>query len=168
MRKDKKEAQSSYLRVFSLLVDIIWVFAVVGLVVYLIMCFVMIARSGGDKNFMVQTGISLSGFLNSIIFVLIIFYLRKILRSIKAKSPFEVANVQYIKNIAYAVFVLIPINIIGKILIQGFESTFSSAGFIDLVLDGFFKLLIIGLGILVIGKVFESGLELQKEKNLTI
>jgi len=37
-----------------------------------------------------------------------------------------------------------------------------------LIWDGLFKLLLIGLGILVIAKVFESGLELQKEKNLTI
>ncbi len=168
MKGNKKEDQPSYVRAFSLMVDIIWILAVVGLVLALVMGFVIITKSGGVKSIMIQTGISLTGFFNSIIFVLIIFYLRKILRSIKAKSPFEVANVQRIKNIAYAVFVLIPIDILGKILMRGFDSTFSSAGFIDLIWDGFIKLLIIGLGILVIAKVFESGLELQKEKNLTI
>jgi len=168
MKGNKKEIQSSFVRAFSLMVDIIWIFAVVGLVLALVMGFIIIAKSGGFKSVVIQTGISLAGFFNSIIFVLIIFYLRKILRSIKAKSPFEVANVQRIKNIAYAVFVLIPIDILGKILIKGFDSAFSSANFVDLVWNGFFKLFLIGLGILVIGKVFESGLELQKERNLTI
>jgi len=168
MKGNKKENQSSYVRAFSLMVDIIWIFAVSGLVLALVMGFVIIAKSAGDKSALIQTGISLSGFLNSIVFVLIIFNLRKILRSIKAKSSFERTNIQRIKKVAYAVFVLIPIDILAKILIQGFDSIFSSAGLIDLVWDGFLKLLVIGLGILVIAKVFESGLELQKEKNLTI
>jgi len=168
MKGNKKENQSSYVRVFSLMVDTIWIFVVVGLVLSLIMGLVIIAKSGGDKSIMSRIGISLSGFLNSVVFVLIIFNLRKILRSIKARSPFEAANVQRIKKIAYACFVLIPIDILGKILIQGFDTGFSSGYFIDLIWDGLFKLLLIGLGILVIAKVFESGLELQKEKNLTI
>ena len=168
MKRNKKKEKSSRVQAFSLMVDIIWIFAVVGLVLTLVLGFLIIARSWGDKSIMIQTGISFSGFFNSIIFVLIIFYLRKILRSIKAKSPFETANVQRIKKIAYAVFVLIPIDILGKILIQGFDAIFSSGYFIGLIWDGLFKLLLIGLGILVIAKVFKSGLELQQEKNLTI
>ncbi len=168
MKENKKKEPSSYVGAFSLMVDIIWIIVVVGLVLTLVIGFVMIAQSGEDKSIMSRIGISLSGFLNSAVFVLIIFYLRKILRSIKAKSPFETANVQRIKKIAYAVFVLIPIDILGKILIQGFDAIFSSGYFIGLIWDGLFKLLLIGLGILVIAKVFKSGLELQQEKNLTI
>lgn len=167
MKKNKKEDQSSYVRAFSLLVDIIWIIAVVGLVLTAVLGIYMLILPSGDRVIK-EAAIFIPSSLNSIIFVMIIFYLRKIIRSIKAKSPFEKANVQRIKRIAYAVFILIPIDILGKILIQGFDNIFSSTLFIDLVWGGFFKLLFIGLGILVIAKVFESGLELQKEKSLTI
>jgi len=165
--KKNKENQPSYIRAFSLLVNIFWIIAVVGLVLTVVLGGVLLIQSSGD-SIQMKTVISLSSFLNSLIFVMIIFYIRKIIRSIKAKSPFEAANVQRIKKIAWAVFVLIPVDILGKILIQGFDKIFSSTHFIDLVWGGFFKLLFIGLGILVIAKVFESGIELQKEKSLTI
>lgn len=169
MKNIEKKSQPSYVRAFSLLVDILWVFSIVVLFLTIsigVLSFISGSAGGGDNA--EKWGIFVSSVLNSVIFVMIIFYLRRIIGSIKEKSPFKNTNVQSIKRIAYLVFLLIPIEIISQWLMSGFEKMFSTSGFVNLVWGNFFKLIFVGLGILVIGKVFESGLSLQKEKELTI
>lgn len=88
--------------------------------------------------------------------------------TVKESNPFEQMNPSRIRRIAYAVFVLVPVDIFSRILIKGFQEIFFTVYFVDMLRASLFKLIFLGFGLLVIAKVFELGKELERDQKLTI
>lgn len=104
------------------------------------------------------------------IVLLIVRQLRLFLRSVKAGRPFERANPARIRRIGYLVAVLGPLvglgNFIsGSKLIQRISlSDFSTSVETNIHLEMVFM----GLLIVLIGQIFEAGVSLQEDQDLTV
>ncbi len=161
--------QTSSVRAFVLLVDLAWIFVVVGVVLAFVLAVVNVVSPSrpADERFAFTFGMTLSMLLISAIYVWMVFHLRQLMRSVKDNRPFDPANPQRIQKIGYAVFLLIPAEILDKFLMMG-DKAVSAEFFMDLVWGGFFKWLFLGFGVLVIAKVFERGVSIQRDQSLTI
>ena len=169
MTIEKSENQSSAVRVFILLINISLIVAAV--VFCLLAIFTPLGLAGvfrDNKAPIVAASIYFCGLLTSAAYLWIIYFLRKLMLTVKANNPFDLANPGRIRKISYAVFALVPVDIAGNILIKGFQTTFNTVNFADLLWGSLFKLIFLGFGLLVIAKVFDLGVELQRDKRMTI
>jgi hypothetical protein len=169
MTTEKPENQSSAVRAFILLVNISLIFAVSGFFLSAIFTPLGLAGVIKDNNAPIVTaGIYFCGFLTSAVYLWIIHFLRQLMLSVRANNPFDLKNPGRIRKIAYAVFALVPVDISGNMLMKGLQTTLNTANFVDLLWGSLFKLTFLGFGLLVIAKVFDLGVELQREQKMTI
>ncbi len=169
MTIERSENQSSAVRVFILLVNIALILTAVGFCGFAIMAPLGLAGAFRDtKAPTVAAGIYFCSLLTSAAYFWIIFFLRKLMLTVKANNPFDLKNPGRIRKIAYALFALVPVDISGDVLIKGFQPTIQVEDLGYLLLGGLFKLIFLGFGLLVIAKVFDLGVELQHEKRMTI
>jgi hypothetical protein len=169
MNNEKSENQSSVVRAFILLINISLIVAAVGFCLTAILTPVGLAGAFRLKDTPVVTaGIYFSAFLTSAVYLWIVISLRKLMQTVKANDPFDHDNPGRIRKIAYAVFALVPVDIVGNLLVKGFELTFGTVVFVELLWSSVFKFIFLGFGLLVIAKVFDLGVELQRDKRMTI
>ena len=169
MTTEKSENQSSAVRAFILLINISLIFAASGFCLSAIFTPLGLAGIFKDNNTPIVTaGIYFCGFLTSAAYLWIILFLRQLMLTVKSNNPFDLKNPGRIRKIAYAVFALVPVDISGNMLMKGLQTTLNTANFVDLLWGSLFKLTFLGFGILVIAKVFDLGVELQREQKMTI
>ena len=132
----------------------------------------------GTATLVVPEGYAGSGFLwtaNTLFLVLIplAWLLRKILREVKAGRPFTLENVRRIKYIGYFVLVSVPVNWLVQYLFARNYSSFvripgaevsGGPDFTDFSLNSIFT----GLLILVLAQIFDLGVRLQDDSDLTV
>lgn len=104
----------------------------------------------------------------SLIFLWIVYFLWKIMLTVKENNPFDQMSPDRIRKMAYAVFFLLPVEILSKILIKGIQKIFSTLNFVDMLRGSLFELVFLGFVLLVIAKVFELGVEPLRDQKLTI
>lgn len=167
--KNSSSGQTSSVRAFVLLVDLAWIFVVVGVVLAFVLGVISLISPSrpADERIFQTLGIYLSMLVSTCIYVWIVFHLRQLMKSVKDSRPFDPANPRRIQQIGYAVFLLIPAEILDKFLMMG-DKAISANFFMDLVWGSFFKWLFLGFGVLVIAKVFERGVSIQRDQSLTI
>jgi hypothetical protein len=109
-------------------------------------------------------------FLKRLIFLWILIQLQGIVLAIARKDPFNARNPARIKKIAWGAFAYA----IGEILYDVYWSHWlqgQSVGPGDLIyfLRGDVgRMILIGVGILIIAKAFKMGIKLQEDQNLTV
>jgi hypothetical protein len=111
---------------------------------------------------------SITMIVSSLIFLWIVWHLRKLIQSIRAGSPFLHQNPGRIRKIGYATLLWAPVNRIAAFLF--FKSaTYQIAFPIKSTLGlPFLEMVFLGLMILVIAEVFDRGAKLQHEQDLTV
>lgn len=122
-------------------------------------------------NLMTGLAIWINSLLGSAIFVWIVYHLRLILRSVKKGTPFAKENPKRIRKVAWAVLAWGPIRLLsfflkGRFLFLGMGKAMSAMA--PMFMITFWELIFVGLGILVIAQIFERGIVLQQEHDLTV
>lgn len=112
----------------------------------------------------------LSVFIDTLLYILIIFLLRKIFFSIKAGVFFSKKNGIYIKRIAFGIVAIVLIPAIMNYFINlHISKTIFVEGILFKARFGFdFRTLFLALLIFVIAKAFIRGAELKEDHDLTI
>lgn len=107
----------------------------------------------------------------TLILVGILFFwwtnIRQFMSNVRRNVIFSAANVKYIKTAAYGMFVVWFISLLLHIYHSWYFDLLNpiTIDFIDLFFDNYF---VAGMAILALAYVFETGVKLQEEKNLTI
>jgi hypothetical protein len=104
------------------------------------------------------------------IFLWIVWHLRKLMQTIKDGKPFLPENPGRIRKIAYAILLWAPIEtLFYGVMFRGFAVNvgpmFPTGG---MPVRIFLELVFFGLAVLVIAEVFERGVNLQQEQDLTV
>jgi|GEM_PF-3148159 len=122
----------------------------------------------GVKSWAASIFFYLTSIMVSVIFLWIVWHLRKLIRTIKEGNPFLPENPGRIRKIAYAILVWAPVEMMtyGS-MYRAFtiQSPFLGGG---IQLRPILEMIFLGLAILVIGEVFERGVKLQQEQDLTV
>lgn len=169
MINKKSGDQSSVIRAFSLLVNLFWIVAIIGACVAAILMPFRLVSVFKDKVPNIFASAYFFSLFSSAVYLWIIYFLRKLMLTVKENNPFDPMNPGRIRRIAYGVFALVPLDIFNKIWMKGFyPPTFAAMDFVNILWGSLFKLTFLGFGILVIAKVFELGVVLQDEQKLTI
>ncbi len=169
MTNKKSGNQSSEIRAFSLLVNLFWIVAIIGACLVAILIPFRLISFFRDKVPIIFAGAYFFSLFSSAVYLWIIYFLRKLMLTVKENNPFDPMNPGRIRRIAYGVFTLVPVDIFNKIWMKGFyPPTFATTDFVDILWGSLFKLTFLGFGILVIAKVFELGVVLKDEQKLTI
>ena len=100
----------------------------------------------------------------------IVFQLRQFLRSVRKGTPFNRENPRILRRIGYAVAVAGPVvgilnYIYGKVLVHFVD--FPGAT-VDVPMNVYPFVMFLGLVIVVIAQVFDYGVKLQTEQDLTV
>ena len=172
----KKEAffQVSSVRALGAFVSMLWVVGIAGFIVYagLIVVSALKSQPGMALGKRIVSGPALglgaAGLLTLAVFLWIIFHLKKLLRTVERGTPFAKDNPRWIRRVAYGVFAWMPLQIISKILLMGLAEAVMPGNFIDLLLRDFLMPIFLGTAVLVIARVFETGVRLQQDQSLTI
>ena len=104
----------------------------------------------------------------SAIFLWIVWHLRKLIQAIKAGNPFSPENPGRIRKIGYAILLWAPVDkLIFFLLFKlfGLHYLFLGSG---ISTRPFLEMIFFGLVVLVIAEVFQRGVKLQQEQELTI
>ena len=161
--------QLSAVRAFLLFINMLLIVAIIGACLSAILAPVGLAGVfREDKASLITVSIFFCSLLTSAAYLWIIYFLRKLMLTVQANNPFDLMNPGRIRKIAYAVFAIVPIDLYTKLFIKGFQKTFDTVNFVDLLWGSLFKMIFLGFGLLVIAKVFELGVELQRDQKMTI
>jgi hypothetical protein len=186
---DPIQHKSSLLvKILSVFVDVVWVLGIIGACCQLLLTPIGLFRfmhhhfSGLPfyvMNRLFHFGIgSLVGtillFLVSMviwaIFLWIVWHLRKLMHSMKEGKTFIPDNPARIRKIGYAVLLWAPIEVIfyGSILRSVAWKIKPLLSLSGMPLRIFLEMVFFGLAILVIAEVFDRGVKLQQEQDLTV
>jgi len=170
MAKKETFFRISSVRAFSTFISILWI---IGLTTFF-MDAVLIPFSLLKSPMMKGKGIIYSGsiylasLLTVVVFLWIIYCLRKLVQTVKQNHPFDQANPGRIRRIAYGVFVWMPLRIFSEIMMKGLSDVLKTENFFDFLLRNVLMLVFLGTAILVIAKVFEAGVRLEQDQTLTV
>lgn len=168
----KKEAllQASSVRALSAFVSILWIVGIAAFFMNAVLVLISVLRSplSEGKGLLYAAGIGLASLLTVGVFLWIIHHLRKLVRTVEQGHPFDNENPGSIRRIAYGVFLWVPLRIFSKIMLEGISEVTQGGAFIDLLVRDFMIPVFLGTVILVIAKVFETGVRLRQDQSLTI
>jgi hypothetical protein len=106
--------------------------------------------------------------LIALVYFLILYNLYGLLVMIARGNPFDPSNPKRIRRVAYGAFALTALNL-GASVILAFSSPKQGwTSFYAEILGQGFRTILFGVGILVIGKVFEAGARLKQDQDLTV
>ena len=179
---------SMLVRILSTIVNIIWVLGIIGACAQLLLTPVGLLRifefpiKAMPFNFMrdffhfgvddlVGTMLlSCISMLIWLIFLWIVWHLRKLMLAIREGEPFHPDNPGRIRKIAYAVLLWAPIEILFYgMMFRGLAITIRPISSVSgMPVRVFLELIFFGLAILVIAEVFQRGVKLQQEQDLTV
>jgi uncharacterized membrane protein len=170
MAKKETFLQASSVRALAAFVSILWIVGIAGLIMYAGLGLISFVKSlsGKEEGLFTTGGLYLAGLLTACIFLWIIYNLKKLLKTVDQGNPFEKDNPGRIRRIAYGVYVLIPLQIFSKLIMIGFSEAAKTGNFVDLLLRDLMMPVFLGTAILVIARVFETGVRLQQDQSLTI
>jgi len=121
-----------------------------------------------EKGIIYSASIYLASLLTAIIFLWIIYCLQKLVQTVEQNHPFDQANPGRIRRIAYGVFVWILLRVFSEIMMKGLSDVLKTENFFDLLLCDVLTPVFLGTAILVIAKVFETGVRLEQDQTLTV
>ena len=177
---------SGLVRFLTVVVDVAWVLGIISVVLtFIAMPMSVVIGLVGDRishwsthsifnpwvDPLMLMGLYSSSLLASGFFLWIVYHLRLLMKTIKAGDPFNPANPMRIRRIGYAVIIWAPLRLAsfamkGCLIYQGSHLSLSAFMPLSTLLGA--ELLFFGLGILVIAQIFERGLQLQQEQDLTV
>jgi hypothetical protein len=177
---------SGLVRFLAVVIDVAWVLGIISVALTLVAVpFTLVfglARSEFSHwsshtiyhpllNPLWLMGVYSSSLFASGFFLWIVYHLRLLMKAIKAGDPFNPANPTRIRRIGYAIIIWAPLRLIsfglkGVLIYQGSHLSFPA--FMPLSCMLALELVFFGLGILVIAQIFERGLQLQREQDLTV
>jgi hypothetical protein len=162
MRYLGKKSVSSSLKLF---VDIIWYFSLIAIIPNIIGVFYVVT-SLSTENILFHIIFEIA----FIAFLLIVYELRKIFKSLTVKEPFIMENVRRFRVIGISIIFIGIFDFIyniNKYGINGFyilhmdaQGVFSRCGVLIYVF--------LGIMALVLAEIFKSAIEMKEENNLTI
>ncbi len=106
--------------------------------------------------------------LPGLIFLFVAYCLFRIMRLISRGEPFDPQSPRYIRSVGYAVLALTVSNAVGDALSLPWSLEYLNTRAFSLVLLTRLGSLLLGLGFLVIARVFRIGAGLQQEQDLTV
>lgn len=168
----KKEAffQASSVRALSAFVSILWIVGIVAFIADAVLLLFSLLKSplAKEKGIIYAGSLYFASLLTVGVFLWIIYHLKKLVKTVEQGNAFEKENPGRIRRIAYGVFVWMPLQIYSKIMLKGFAEAVKTENFFDLLLRDFMLPLFLGTAVLVIARVFETGVRLQQDQTLTI
>jgi hypothetical protein len=170
MAKTETFFQMSSVRTFSTFISILWIIGLAALFFDAVLIPFNLLKSPlmKGKGIIYSGSIYLASLLTVVVFLWIIYYLRKLVQTVEQNHPFDKANPGRIRRIAYGVFVWMLLRIFSEIMMKGLSSVLKAENFFDLLLRDVLTLVFLGTAILVIAKVFEAGVRLEQDQTLTI
>jgi hypothetical protein len=102
-----------------------------------------------------------------VIYFFIVYFIFKLIGLISLGETFSSANPRYIRRIGYAVFCLAASNAVVN-AINGFSRAGIFSDKVIMILYDGLGTLLLGFGLLVIARVFETAVRLQQDQNLTV
>lgn len=117
----------------------------------------------------------LGGIFLGLIYFWILYHLYRLLIVITKGEPFHAATPGRMRRIAYGAFALVVVR--GAVnLAQGWASSAGSGPFMDMFKNAFIsnlmgeglRMILLGVGILIMAEVFEAGVRLKQDQDLTI
>ena len=176
MTELKQFAPTFLVKALTIIVDVVLVLSILSLISYVFLI---------PTRFMMGIGVGMHfmhgvpllygstlvvSILSSAIFLWIIWHLRLILKSLKVSTPFAKENPSRIRKVAYGVLAWGPIRLISFFL--GNKLIMTGIGlYVNALLHSFsiiFIEFIFVVGILVIAQIFERGIILQQDHDLTV
>ena len=109
-------------------------------------------------------------FIKRLVFLWILIHLQGIVLTISRKDPFNKRNPSRIKKIAWGAFAYA----IGEILYDVYWSYWlqgqrvKSGDIVSFLRGDVGRMILIGVGILIIAKAFKMGIKMQEDQNLTV
>ena len=100
--------------------------------------------------------------VKKVILFWVLFHLQMIMLTITRGEAFDSRNPRWIRKVAYGAFAFAIFQLASDLYWSGLPSIYG------LVKGEAFRMALFGLGILIIGKAFESGLMIRKDQELTI
>jgi hypothetical protein len=121
----------------------------------------------GTRFFMSMIDVYLEILIKNIIFLWILIHLQGIVGSIVRKNPFDSRNPIRIRKIAWGPLAYALLMIFSDL----YWTRGRAASFRELIhhlRTDTGRMILVGVGILIIAKVFEMGIKLQEDQNLTV
>ena len=173
MKEEKLWRDVTSVRVFKLLLLAMLVVYVVGFTVY------MVSQVPAEiRQLSAQPGkSSIAGWsflaqntLLTLIYFSILYNLYALLVMVAKGEPFHPSNPKRIRRIAYAAFAIFCVNVAAAVLLarSGFPPHPAWSALFSELLGKGFRTVLFGVGILVIARVFEAGLALKQDQDLTV
>ncbi|MBN1291713.1 MAG: DUF2975 domain-containing protein [Candidatus Latescibacteria bacterium] len=163
-------------KVLKIISDVLITVVALGVVISIITAIIHYRITGSMENALDSS----SGFVVNVfrviitpvslgLFLLILFQLRKIFILISGDSPFEMQNIDRVRSIGYAVFLLGFIKF-ATFLVHLIFSENSRFIFVNgpMILLGFGQLMFAGFVVFVIAEIFRIGFEIYNEQKLTV
>jgi hypothetical protein len=109
-------------------------------------------------------------FLKRLIFLWILIHLQGIVLTISRKDPFNKRNSARIRKIAYGAFAFAIVDILNEMYwYYWLKQEKPEMGVLVTFLRGDVgRMILVGVGILIIAKAFKMGIKLQEDQNLTV
>jgi hypothetical protein len=170
MAKKETFFSVSSVRAFSAFLSILWIIGLATLfldavlILFILLKFVRM----NEKGIIYSGSFYFASLLAVGVFLWIVYYLRKLVKTVEKNHPFDQANPGRIRRIAFGVFVWMPLRIFSKIMMKGFSDVLKTKNFFGLLVSDVFMLVFMGTAILVIAKLFEAGVRLEQDQTLTI
>ena len=176
MKNSEKYTPTFLVKALTVIVDIVLVLTILSLISYIFLIptrFMM--GIGGGMHFKhgvpLLYGLTLVvSILSSAFFLWIIWHLRLILKSLKTGTPFAKENPKRIRKVAYGVLAWGPIRLTSFFL--GNKLIITGIGLYTNALLHSFSIIFIEFrfvaGVFVIAQIFERGIVLQQDHDLTV
>lgn len=170
MTEQKKEKQTPLVWLCIFLLSLFWV----GLAIGIFNVFkgmageinkVFFLKSEGFKGSMLDVYIEL--LFRQVILFWILLHLQRIMLTITRGGAFDRRNPGWIRKVAYGAFAFALFRLAADLYWSGLPALKFNSLYM-LVKGEPFRMALFGLGILIIGRAFESGVMIQQDQNLTV
>jgi len=172
MAKKEGFLQAPSVRALSVSISILWIVSIAVFIVTTAFVFFTLLKSPSplmkEKGVVYAGSLYLARVFADSVFLWIIYLLRKLIKTVEQGNPFEKRNPAWIRQIAYGIFSWIPLKVFSTIMSEGFSVAVKTDYVVRLLLRDFLMPLFIGMVILIIARVFETGVRMQLDQSLTI
>jgi hypothetical protein len=170
MANPNQSKHISSIRLFDLTTQVLWIVGLIAMSFWVVFIPVAFFHTPDRKSLfnLASAVLYFRGLFSAGILLWILYHLRKLGRMMSSGQPFDLINPRRIRKIAYGVFAWIPVGIIGEYLLGPVKGPRTWWDIMSLLWQRLFVLAFLGLVILVIAKVFEVGVRLQQDQNLTV
>jgi hypothetical protein len=160
----------SSIRVFYLFIQVIWVVSVIGIGFWSVVLPIGFFGTPDKKPLfdLVTWATCFRGMFSGAIFLWVLYPLRSLTCTVNGGRPFDITNPSRIRKIAFGVFAWIPVGIIGEYLLKPARGPITWVDFAGVLWQKAVVLGFLGLAILMIAEVFDVGVRLKQDQDLTV